>query len=312
VPKIDDVAYLVQMIGNKDYIRARTSVEKMVEQERQAGRERGAKQLEISLRNWTNAKLVELPQNVQNLVWPEEPKFSLSDLYLNKDVRNEVESFIEERTSIDKLRDAGLTVRNRILLAGPPGNGKTSLAEALAREFKLPFLSVKLHETIESHLGETASRLGKIFEYAQFNNCLVFMDELDCLGSQRRIGSKGADRERNSIVNTLLTSFDRIPEGSIIMGATNLPEEIDEALERRFNLKLWLGAPGIGHIREFVTDYQRKCNIVFPINESAMLLELLGKPWSRISEFCLNEHRRFVLGVESVNFSEWVGRNDDE
>jgi len=57
MPKIDDVAYLVQMIGNKNYTRARDTVEKMVEQEHQAGHERAAKQLEISLRNWTDALL---------------------------------------------------------------------------------------------------------------------------------------------------------------------------------------------------------------------------------------------------------------
>jgi len=307
VPKIDDVANLIQMIGNKDYTRARTSVEKMVEQERQNGRERAARQLEYSLRNWTDAKLIELPSNVQNLVWAEEPKFSLDKLYLNEDVRNEVQSFIRERTSLDKLRDAGLTARNRILLAGPPGNGKTSLAEALAKELELPFLSIKLHETIDGHLGETASRLGKIFEYAQFNNCLVFMDELDCLGSKRVVGAKNADRERDSIVNTLITNLDRMPEGTIIMGATNLPEAIDGALERRFNLKLWLDTPDIEHTWELVTDYQRERGIVFP--KSAMLSDLSGKPWSRVSEFCLNEHRKLVLGEGGMSSSEWVGRN---
>lgn len=306
MPKIDDVAYLVQMIGNKDYIRARSSVEKMVEQERSGGRERAAKQLELSLRNWTDAKLIELPQSVQDLIWSEEPRFSLDKLYLDKDVRNEVQSFIKERTSLEKLRDAGLTARNRILLAGPPGNGKTSLAEALANELELPFLSIKLHETIEGHLGETASRLGKIFEYAQFNNCLVFMDELDCLGSQRRIGSEGADRERNSIVNTLLTSMDHISDGSVIMGATNLAESIDGALERRFNLKLWLDVPDAEQIKVFIAEYQQEHGVAFP-DLDMKLLYLSGRPWSRVSEFCTNEHRGLVLGKKNSNYGEWVG-----
>jgi len=87
--------------------------------------------------------------------------------------------------SVDILLDSGLKPRNRILLAGPPGNGKTSLAEALARELELPFLSIKLHELIGSHMGETGSNLGEIFKHAQSSNCLIFLDELDCLGSKR-------------------------------------------------------------------------------------------------------------------------------
>ena len=303
MPKIDDVANLIQMIGNKDYTRARTSVEKMVEQERQGGRERAAKQLEYSLRNWTDAKLIELPDNVQSLVWAEEPRFSFSDLYLELSVTSAIRSFLLERINVEALRDAGLAPRNRILLAGPPGNGKTSLAEALANELELPFLSIKLHETIEGHLGETSSRLGRIFEYAQFNNCLVFLDELDCLGSQRIVGAENADRERNSIVNTLLTNLDRIPEGSIIIGATNLPESIDGALERRFNLKLWLDNPSDKQIKLFVGSYQLQHSVSLP-----EFAGLSGKPWSRVAEFCVNCHRALVLGDENVCHSDWVGR----
>lgn len=303
--KIDDIAYLVQMIGAKEYIRARASVEKMVEQERQAGRERGAKQLEYSLRNWTDTKPVELPSNVQNLVWAEEPKFSLDELYLEPSVSGAVQSFILERVNTEALKDAGLSPRNRILLAGPPGNGKTSLAEALVKELGLPFLSIKLHKTIEGHLGETASRLGRIFEYAQFNNCLVFLDELDCLGGQRIIGTEAADKERNSIVNSLLTNLDRIPDGTIIIGATNLPESIDSALERRFNLKLWLDNPSDEQIKLFVGSYQLRHSVSLPEFSG-----LSGKPWSRVAEFCANCHRALVLGDENVCHDDWVGREE--
>jgi len=279
----------------------------MAEQERQNGREQSAKKLEQSLINWTDAKLIELPQNVQNLVWAEEPIFSLSDLYLESSVMNAVQSFLLERVNTEVLRDAGLTARNRILLAGPPGNGKTSLAEALAKELELPFLSIKLHETIESHMGDTSSNLGKIFEYAHFNNCLIFIDELDCLGSQRMSGAENADRERNSIVNTILTNLDRIPNGSIVIGATNLHESIDGALERRFNLKLWLDCPSDEQIKLFIGSYQLKHGVSLP-----EFTNLSGKPWSRVAEFCVNCHRCLILGEEDICHDEWVGRIRDE
>ena len=305
MPRVDDVAYLVKMIGNKYYVQARELVEKMAEQERQNGREQSARKLEVSLINWTNAKLVELPSSVKNLIWSEEASFDLEDLYLSEDIMTEVQLFIKERKNSEKLKDAGLTARSRILLAGPPGNGKTSLAEALARQLDMPFLSVKLNEIIGSHMGDTSSRLGKIFEYAQFNNCLVLLDELDCLGSKRSMGGEGADKERNSIVNTLLTNLDHIPDGSIIVGGTNFPEAIDGALERRFNLKLWLGNPSDDQIKLYVVSYQLKHGV--NLKEFS---GLSGNPWSRISEFCINGHRNIILGEARSNADDWVGKEE--
>ena len=303
MPKIDDVAYLVRIIGNKSYTQARDIVEKMADQERKNGRELSARKLEEALRNWTDAKLIELPGNVQKLVWTEESRFSLSDIYLDESIMKAVQSFLLERINLEVLRSAGLSPRNRILLAGPPGNGKTSLAEALAKELELPFLSIKLHETIESHMGGTASRIGKIFEYAQFNNCLVFLDELDCLGTRRNAGAEAADKERNSIVNSLLTNLDKVPCGSIIIGATNLPELIDGALERRFNLKLWLDCPSDEQVKTFVALYQLRHEISLP-----EFADLSGKPWSRVVEFCVNCHRALILGDENICHDDWVGR----
>jgi len=304
MPKIDDVAWLIECIGNKNYTQARAAAKTMADTERKMGRESGAKRLEYSLRNWTDKQLTELPHNIQTLVWPEEPRFSFGDLHLEGTVVNAVQSFFLERVNLQMLRDAGLTLRNKILLAGPPGNGKTSLAEAIAKELELPFISIKLHETIEGHMGGTSSRLGKIFEYAQFNNCLIFLDELDCLGSQRTVrADDGADKERNSIVNTLLTSLDHISDGSIIVGATNLPEAIDGALERRFNLKLWLDYPSDEEIMLYIGTYQLKHGLRFP-----EFADLSGKPWSRIAEFCVNQHRSIILGEENTCYDEWVGR----
>ncbi|OLN26036.1 AAA family ATPase [Desulfosporosinus metallidurans] len=72
---------------------------------------------------------------------------------------------------------------------------------------------------------------------------LFFLDELDAIGSARQQGGFGSGKEYNSIINTLLITLDRFPDTSIVIGATNMPEMLDLALERRFNLKLWLGLP---------------------------------------------------------------------
>ena len=70
-------------------------------------------------------------------------------------------------------------------MIGPPGNGKTSLAEAIAEALMIPILTVRYESIIGSYLGETASRLSKLFEYAKTRECVLFFDEFETLGKER-------------------------------------------------------------------------------------------------------------------------------
>lgn len=85
----------------------------------------------------------------------------------------------------DLLRSYGLEPRNKILLIGPPGNGKTSLAEAIAEALMVPLITVRYDTIIGAYLGETASRLSKLFEYASTRQCVLFFDEFDTIGKER-------------------------------------------------------------------------------------------------------------------------------
>lgn len=303
--KIDDISGLIRAIGDRDYTKAKQCVMVMIANERAAGREKAAMLMERSLRSWGegNSKLVELPHNIKHMLYSPETLKSLSEIYIDYTVRGAVEGFLHERQSADVLRDAGLTVRNRILLAGPPGNGKTTLAGAIANELNLPIYVVNLSELVGSFLGETSGRLGKIMEYARLNQCIVLLDEFDAIGQQRETGS-GSQREYTLIVTTLLTSLDRLPDTAIIIGATNMPELIDPALERRFNLKLWLDSPGICAINTYVSAYMDKNAVCF---DTSNLTGLTGQPWSRVEEYCLEQHRNILLG-QCISGSGWIGR----
>ena len=93
------------------------------------------------------------------------PEKRLEQLLLPDNVVETCRAIIEEQIRADLLRSYGLEPRNKILLIGPPGNGKTSLAEAIAEALMVPLITVRYDTIIGAYLGETASRLSKLFEY---------------------------------------------------------------------------------------------------------------------------------------------------
>ncbi|MBU2701123.1 SpoVK/Ycf46/Vps4 family AAA+-type ATPase [Sporomusaceae bacterium BoRhaA] len=312
MPKIDEVTALINLIGKKDYVKAKQIVEVMIANERHNGRDMSARKLAMALRMWgdNNSKLVELPSQLKPLLFDSARQQSLSEIYLDDAIKAEIKKFIKERDKLEELRIAGLPMRNRILLAGPPGNGKTSLAGAISKELKLPFYAVKVSEIVDSALGATIKNIASVLECASTDNCAIFLDELDSIGSSRVAGADGCDREYNNALNTILTNLDRLPDTSIIIGATNLPDVIDSALLRRFNLKLWLDAPSNEDVLKYVLSYQCDHDVNFFLSDTDIVNYLTGQPWSKVEEFCLDHHRTFVLGEDSSGGSSngWIGK----
>lgn len=96
-----------------------------------------------------------------------------------------MEGLIEEHKRVELLRSHNLEPRNRVLLDGPPGNGKTTLAEAIATETMLPFYVVRYEGIVSSFLGETTARLDHAFEFARTRRCVLFFDEVDTIAKER-------------------------------------------------------------------------------------------------------------------------------
>lgn len=113
------------------------------------------------------------------------PRHRLDDIVLSEITRSTVDQVIEEQQRASLLRAHGLDPRHRIMHVGPPGNGKTSLAEAIAEALALPFFVVRYEAMIGSFLGETASRLKRVFDYIRTTPCVLFFDEFDAVGKER-------------------------------------------------------------------------------------------------------------------------------
>lgn len=107
------------------------------------------------------------------------PTTTLSDLILPTEQRTQIQELILEQQNATRLQEHGLNPRSRVLLKGPLGNGKTTLAEAIASELGVPLHVVHYEDVVSSFLGETAGRLEKTFTAASEAPSVLFFDEFD-------------------------------------------------------------------------------------------------------------------------------------
>ena len=145
-------------------------------------------------------------------------------------------------------QDMGAKIPRGILLYGKPGTGKTLIARAIAGEAGVPFISMSGSEFIEMFAGLGASRVRKLFEKAKMAPCIIFIDEIDAIGS-RRTSNSGSETENNQTLNQLLVEMDGFDteETIIVLAATNRPEMLDKALLRpgRFDRQITIPAPDL-------------------------------------------------------------------
>ena len=160
-----------------------------------------------------------------------------------------------------KFQEMGAKIPRGVLLCGNPGTGKTLIAKAIAGEADVPFISMSGSEFIEMFAGLGASRVRKLFEKARkIAPCIVFIDEIDAIGS-RRTTSSGSESENNQTLNQLLVEMDGFDteEAIIVLAATNRPEMLDKALLRpgRFDRQITIGLPDLNG-REAILNIHAK------------------------------------------------------
>ena len=165
-----------------------------------------------------------------------------------------IRDLVEEQHRSDLLRSHNLEPRNRVLLAGPPGNGKTSLAEAIADELNIPLVLALYENIVGSYLGETAQRIARVFEYARARHCVLFFDEFDTLGKER--GDRQETGEIKRVVSSLLLQIDSLPSYVVVVTASNHPELLDRAVWRRFQIRIELPLPRQGQIEEWFKRFE--------------------------------------------------------
>lgn len=186
-------------------------------------------------------------KNSDSMGAPKIPDVKWEDVGGLDSVKGEILDTIDMPLKHPELFGGGMKKRSGILFYGPPGTGKTLLAKAIATNFALNFFSVKGPELLNMYIGESEANVRRVFQKARdAKPCVIFFDELDSVAPKRgNQGDSGGVMDR--IVSQLLAELDGMSdadgEGVFVVGATNRPDLLDEALLRpgRFDKMLYLG-----------------------------------------------------------------------
>ncbi len=211
---------------------------------------------------------------------------------LDKVKKNITKKIIYPIKYIKRFREYGLSGGGGFVLYGPPGTGKTLLAKAIAGETGIRMLIANIHQMVSKYQGESAKNLHTIFEQARNGGpAIIFFDELDSLATNRNISNvSSTGGEDRRIVDTLLTELDgarKVNKEVYVIGATNVPWDIDSALMRpgRFNSFIYVNPPNFKERKKIFEYYLNKLKIN-KINYTKLSLLTFAFAPAHITEVC--------------------------
>ena len=178
-----------------------------------------------------------------------ETGITFADVAGEEEAKESLKEIVDFLHRPEKYTEIGAKLPRGALLVGPPGTGKTLLAKAVAGEANVPFYSLSGSSFVEMFVGVGASRVRDLFKDALENSpCIIFIDEIDAIGKSRD-NTLGSNDEREQTLNQLLSEMDGfdITKGIVVIGATNRPEVLDEALLRpgRFDRRIIVDKPDL-------------------------------------------------------------------
>jgi SpoVK/Ycf46/Vps4 family AAA+-type ATPase len=253
--KITELAGLFQAVASADWRRARAFAEEVANAEENVGHHAAATTLRGAL-NSTGPRVdasadASLPTllSIAPDVLSSLPPADLRQVELTASGREHLEELVKEHKHRARLHTHGLYPRSRLFFHGPPGCGKTLTARALGTELGLTVFVVRFDTLVGSYLGQTGNRLREVFRFAEGNACVLLIDEIDAVG--RRRGKPSDVGELDRVVISLMQQLDLVRPAGVLIAATNIPDELDPALRRRFDLTLEFPAPTANQLRAY-------------------------------------------------------------
>ncbi|MCC9178537.1 AAA family ATPase [Arthrobacter sp. zg-Y750] len=169
------------------------------------------------------------------------PDRAPEEIVLHPYVAGTVQDFLMAVRSHERWLAEGIATASRLLIYGPPGTGKTSIARKIAYDLGLPLITTRSDTLVSSLLGQTSRNIRQVFEFADRNPCVLFLDEFDALGKDRTDSREIGELQR--VVIALLQNIDAMSPSTVLIAATNHESLLDPAVWRRFENTLKVDLP---------------------------------------------------------------------
>lgn len=227
-----------------DQISVAYEAEKIAEKYEKKGLQERANKIRVQIEKLrgkrSNNPLGEKAQRLGcEFFYPSEAAVKARDFVPTSKNKTTIAELISVMRKKEVFWEAEIPLPNKTLLFGPPGTGKTISAHYMASLLNLPLMLVRLDTLIDSRLGGTAGNLRKIFDLANEQPCVLFLDEFDAIATNRkRLQGDSPENEMKRVVNSLLQNLDALSDEVVLLAATNLDSDIDPAVWRRFHNRM--------------------------------------------------------------------------
>jgi SpoVK/Ycf46/Vps4 family AAA+-type ATPase len=215
-----------------------------------------------------------------------------ASLVINTKLKDRIIRIITEYRQQSKLKSFGLKHRRKILLAGPPGTGKTMTANILAGELNIPIHTIQVDRLLTKFMGESSAKLRQIFELIEKSPGVYLFDEFDAIGGERTLENDVGEMRR--VLNSFLQFIEQDTSDSLIIAATNNPHMLDHALFRRFDDVLFYERPDKEECKQLIQNILG----TFITNRFAwkkVLQESEGLSHSELSNACQDAIKQAIL-----------------
>ncbi len=249
----------------------------------------------IDRRSQRSLKLVSVSPDLSDLLIELGPAPDRSSLVVNKHLGAKLARIVNEYRHAPKLAQYGMQNRRKVLLAGPPGTGKTMTASILAHRTKLPCFVVQIDRLFTRYLGETNAKLRQVFAVIRDRPAVYLFDEFDALGTSR--GSDNDVGEMRRVLNALLQFIEEDCSEGLIIAATNNATSLDTALFRRFDDVLQYDLPSRDEIESLIGNRLATFRGEFKLER--VLTAARGLSHAEIAEACNDAIKEAILSDQS-------------